>query len=197
MTATYAKHLKILGIIALRGRISSYELSKKLGVSVSHAQWWLQNHPQIIEVYREPKGRRTVWYGLTMIGFLLALKQPKVKENFAWAFEQFLNNLPGVEDDPILKNNTVKALGNKDLSEKIKQFYLAISKGLDDLTDIYRLPDDTVVELATIVAFRQDKRVFKNVTDLYLADVLLFKRIGILFQTIAANFEEIMRSQDK
>jgi hypothetical protein len=193
MAATYTKHLRILEIIALNGRISSYKLSKELGVSVGHAQWWLRNHPEIVEVGRDPKGRRTVWYGLSMIGFLLALKRPKVKRYFAWAFEQFLNNLGGWKNDPILMRNTLKALENKDLSEKIKQYYLSVSKGLDDLTDIYRLPDDTVVELATILAFRQDERVFTNFRDLYLANVLLFKRIIMIFQTIATEFDNILR----
>jgi hypothetical protein len=191
MTATYAKHLRILEIIALQGRISSYKLSKELGVSVGHAQWWLRNHPDIIEVGRDPKGRRTVWYGLSAIGFLLALKRPKVKRNFAWVFEQALNTQG--ELDPIVKRNALNALKNGDLSEKIKRYYLGLSKALDDITDVYQLPDETLMELVTVLAFRQDEAVLRNFRDLYLSDVLLFKRIGVLFQTMAANFDTMMR----
>jgi hypothetical protein len=197
MTTSYTKHLRILEIIALHGRISSYKLSTELGVSVGHAQWWLQNHPEIMEVDRDPKGRRTVWYGLSMIGFLLALKRPKVKRNFAWVFEKFLSNQKELKNEAILMRNTLNALKSSELSEKFKQYFLGISKALDNLTDIYSLDDDTLFELATLLAFKQDERMFKNFRDLYLADVLLFKGVVRAFQTIAINFEKFVRSETK
>ncbi len=197
MTTSYTKHLRILEIIALHGRISSYKLSTELGVSVGHAQWWLQNHLEIIEVDRDPKGRRTVWYGLSMIGFLLALKRTKVKRNFAWALENFLKNQKEMKKEPILMKNTIDALNSNELSEKFKQYFLGISKALDDLTDIYSLDDDTLFELATLLAFKQDQKMFAYFRDLYLADVLLFKGVIKAFQVIAINFDKLVRSEPK
>ncbi|MGO9645895.1 MAG: hypothetical protein ACLPY5_14260 [Candidatus Bathyarchaeia archaeon] len=192
MTSSYTKHLRILETIALEGRISSYKLSTKLGVSVSHAQWWLQNHPEIIEVDRDPKGRRTVWYGLSMIGFLLALKRRKVEQNFTFVFENFLNYQSEMKNDPILKRNMLNALKSNETAEKLKQFYMSISKALDNLTDIYSLDDATVVELATLLAFKQDKQMYSIFRDLYLAKVGVFRQVVKAYREVAENFDKLL-----
>lgn len=194
MKSSYDKRLAVLEIVALRGLVSSYELSKILGVGVSHAQWWLRNHWEIREVKREKVQRQRVLYGLTMIGFLLALKRPKVRRNFATAYERFLSYQDEGADRK-LKQNLLEALRSSDVCEKFKQFYLAISDALDDLTDVYSMDDDTVIQLATHLAgIKEPDKMRLIFKDLY-PKVLLVQRMVDAYRQYASSLDKILEGE--
>ena len=194
MKTRYQKHLDVLEIIALRGRVSSYELSKVLRISISHAQWWLKTYPAIREVEREKVRRQRVLYGLTMIGFLLALKRPKVRRNFAEVFEKFAD-YEFDKADPALKQNLLEALKSRETSERFLQYYSAISSALDDLVNIYELEDDMVVDLATWLAFRKHSEEMTLIfRDLYRG-VLLFQRVVEAYRETALSLDRIIKGE--
>ena len=194
MKSSYEKHLDVLEVIALHGTVSGYELSKELGISVSHPQWWLKNYPPIREVERERKYRKRVLYGLTMIGFLMALKRPRVRRNFAGVYEKFLGYQEDMKEDPKLRKNMIEAIRSEEIAEKLKQYYLAISSALDKLTDIYSLDPNTVVDLASMLAFSQEKN-FGLFRDLYLAKVPIFERVVNFYRLIFLNFDKIIKGE--
>jgi hypothetical protein len=196
--SSYQKHLIVLEAIALRGVVSSYELSKIMRISVSHAQWWLKNYQPIREVKREKVRRQRVLYGLTMIGFLMALKRPKVQRNFADVYAKFLNYPSDDKVDPKekeLKENLLESLKSDQVVERFKEFYLSISYALDDLTDIYSMDDATILDLATRLAFMKDPGTMESILhDLY-PKVLLFQRLVDAYRQHAINLDKIVRGE--
>jgi hypothetical protein len=190
--SSYQKHLDLLEAIALRGQVSSYELSKILHISVSHAQWWLKNYPAIREVRRERVRRQRVFYGLTMIGFLMALKRPKVKRNFRTVFTRFLETASDEGTDPKLKENLLEALESEEVSERYKEFYLAVSEALDDLMNIYDFEDDTIVNLATYLANLKDPEKMGAIYRALYPKVLLIQRIVDAYRQYASNLDRMM-----
>jgi hypothetical protein len=193
--SSYEKHLDVLEAIALRGKVSSYELSKILQIGVSHAQWWLKNYPAIREVKRERVRRQRVFYGLTMIGFLMALKRPKVRRNFPTVFTRFLETTSDQGVDPKLKDNLLEALKSGEVSERYKEFYLAVSEAMDDLTNIYDLNDDEVINLATYLANLKDPEKMRLIfKDLY-PRVLLIQRLVDFYRQAAMNLDKIVRGE--
>jgi len=180
----------------MRGRVSSYELSKILQISVSHAQWWLKNYPAIREVKREKVRRQRIFYGVTMIGFLMALKRPKVRRNFRVVFTRFLETITAEgQEEQAIKDNLLEALKSDEVAERYKEYYLAVSEAMDKLTNIYDLDDDTVINLATHLATLKEpdkmRLIFK---DLY-PKVLAIQRIVDLYRQAAINFGKIVSGE--
>lgn len=191
----YDKRLRVLEAIALQGLVSGYKLSKILGISLSHAQWWLSHHDEVRIYEREPVRRERILYGLTMIGLLLALKRPKVRRNFASVFEKFLRYQDDKAIDPKLKENLFDALKSNDVSESFKRFYLAISDALDYLTDIYSMDDGTLFNLATYLASMKEPEKMRLALRVLYSKVLLVQYAVDAYRQYASHLDKIVKGE--
>jgi len=190
--------LEVLETLATRGRVSGYELKNILSISLSNAQWWLSHLEKtgLARIYeKEPVRRQRIFYGLTMIGFLLALKRAKVRANFASIFVRSLQFQDDKTIDPKLKENLFEALKSSDTSEKFKQFYIAISDALDDLTDIYSIDDDKLLDLATYYAGLKEPEKMRTILgDLY-SKVLLIQRVVDVCRLYGCQLDKIVKGE--
>jgi len=191
----YDRRLRVFEAIALRGVVSGYELKNILGISQGHAQWWLKEHEGIREYGRERIRRGRVFYGLTMIGFLLALKSPKVRNNFSSVFEKFLSYQVNKTIDPKLRESTLQALKSKDVSDRFKELYLAISDALDQLTDIYSIDEEKVFDLATYLAnLNEPEKMRQILRDLY-PKVPLIQRVADAYRLYSSQLDKIVKGE--
>ena len=166
---------RVLETVALNGLVSGYKLSKILDAPLTNAQRWLSvlYDSGELDIYKEEKGakkRKKVLYGLTPIGLYAALSQPKVRRNFFKVFDQFLEarTLNDKALDSEAKVKIIEDLKNRDIAEKVKKFYIAVSDGLLNLYDINSLSDSMVIDLAIYIATKKDpKKMLSIFTHLY------------------------------
>lgn len=166
---------RVLETVALNGLVSGYKLSKILDIPLTNAQRWLSvlYDSGELDIYKEEKGtkkRKKVLYGLTPMGLYIALSQPKVRRNFYKVFDQFLEARTRNDKalDSEAKVKIIEDLKNRDIADKVKKFYIAISDGLLNLYDINSLSDRMVIDLAIYIATRKDpKKMLSIFTHLY------------------------------
>jgi len=190
--------------IALEGLVSAYSLHNTLKISTSHAQWWLSYLEDLglARVYvREPKGRRTALYGLTDLGFLMAVKRARVRHDFAKIFAKFIDYQDAGADQIVkvtnrkLKQNLFDALKSAEISDRYRDFFLSISNALDELTDIYSMDDSTVIQLAAFLAgIREPEKMRLFVRDVS-PRVLIVQRIMEAYQQAAMNLDRIVKGE--
>lgn len=166
---------RVLETVALNGLVSGYKLSKILDTPLTNAQRWLSilYDSGELDIYEEEKGakkRKKVLYGLTPMGLYIALSQPRVRRNFFKVFDQFLeaHTLSDKALDSEAKVKIIEDLKNRDIADKVKKFYIALSDGLQNLYDINSLSDSMVIDLAIYIATRKDpKKMLAIFTQLY------------------------------
>ena len=190
--------------IALEGLVSAYSLHTSLAISTSHAQWWLSYLEDLglARAYvKEPKGRRRTLYGLTDIGFLMAVKRARVRRDFANIFARFIDYQDAGADQTVrfrnrkLKQNLLDALKSTEVADRYRDFFFSVSNALDELTDIYSIDDDTVMQLAVFLAGIREPEKMR----LFLRDVspkvLIVQRIIEAYQQAAMNLEKIVKGE--
>jgi hypothetical protein len=190
---------RVLETVALNGLVSGYKLSKILDIPLTNAQRWLSilYDSGELDIYREEKGakkRKKVLYGLTPMGLYIALSQPKVRRNFFKVFDQFLeaHTLNDRTMDSEVKVKIIEDLKNRDIADKIKKFYIAVSDGLLNLYDINSLSDGMVIDLAIYIATRKDpKKMLSIFTHLYNYSPNFRKVIEDYFQSDLILYNKI------
>jgi len=190
--------------IALEGLVSAYSLHKSMRISTSHAQWWLSyledlglTRPYV----KEPKGRRRTLYGLTDLGFLMAVKQVRVRRDFANIFARFIDYQDAGADQTVRvrnrksKQNLFDALKSTEVAGRYRDLFFSISNALDELTDIYSIDDNTVIQLAVFLAGMKEPEKMR----LFLRDVspkvLIVQRIMEAYRQAAMNLEKIVKGE--
>jgi hypothetical protein len=190
---------RVLETVALNGLVSGYKLSKILDTPLTNAQRWLSvlHDSGELDIYKEEKGakkRKKVLYGLTLMGLYIALSQPKVRRNFFKVFDQFLEarTLNDRTMDSEVKVKIIEDLKNRDIADKIKKFYIAVSDGLLNLYDINSLSDGMVIDLAIYIATRKDpKKMLSIFTHLYNYSPNFRKVIEDYFQSDLILYNKI------
>lgn len=190
---------KVLETVALNGLVSGYKLSKILDTPLTNAQRWLSTlyDSGELDIYKEEKGtkkRKKVLYGLTPMGLYIALSQPKVRRNFFKVFDQFLETrtLNDKALDPEAKVKIIEDLKNRDIADKVKKFYIAVSDGLLNLYDINSLSDRMIIDLAIYIATKKDpKKMLSIFTHLYNHSPNFRKVIEDYFQSNLVLYNKI------
>jgi hypothetical protein len=143
---------KVLETVALNGLVSGYQLKNLLEVPLSTAQRWLSmlaNSGELMLFETQTRPIKKKLYGLTFIGFLHALSQPKVKNNFSRVFEKVMVYS---KDDELTRKDFQNAVKDPEVLEKIKELFLSLSDALNELYDIESLEDQKLILLARELA---------------------------------------------
>lgn len=149
---------KVLETIALKGLVTAYELGKDLDISLSQAQRYLLTlenagevmiyNPQTFPIKKKP-------YGLTIIGLLYSLSQPRVRKNFSKVIKTMLTYS---RDDEIARKDFQSALEDPKTLQKIKGLFISISDAMYELHDIESLSIEKLFFLAQDLAFINDPK---------------------------------------
>jgi hypothetical protein len=190
--------------LAQEGLVSAYSLHRALKISTSHAQWWLSYLERLglARVYlKESKGRRTTLYGLTDLGFLMAVKHARVRRNFVNVFSKFVDCQDVGAGQTVkvanrkLKQNLLDALKSPEVADRYRDYFLSVSNALDDLTDIYSLDDSIVIQLAVFLAAMKEpekmRLFFRDVSP----KVTIVQRMMEAYQQAAMNLPKIVRGE--
>lgn len=143
---------KVLETIAFKGLVSAYELKKELDISLSQAQRLLSTlendgdvmiyNPQTFPIQKKP-------YGLTSIGLLYSLSQPRVRRNFSKVIKTMLTYS---KDDEIIRKDFQNALQDPKALQKIKELFISFSNALYELYDMDSFSNEKLFLLAKDLA---------------------------------------------
>jgi len=190
---------KVLETVAVNGAISGYQLKNMLGVPLSTAQRWLlilkrSGHVTLYETKTRPIKRKL--YGLTFLGLLDSLSQPRVEKNFSKVLEAFISSLPtekGIENR--LKTDLLEAVKDETVLNGLKEYYLAIADALVDLENPQSLPFETLTMLASYLAsIREPDRMMSILKDLY-PKVLFIRLVVDAYRKYASDLDKIVKGE--
>jgi hypothetical protein len=131
----------------------------------------------------------------------MAVKNARVRRNFANAFSKFVDYQDVGAAQTVkmanrkLKQSLLDALKSADVADRYRDYFLSVSNALDDLTDIYSMDDNTVIQLAVFLAAMKEPEK----TRLFFRDVCpkvaIIQRIMEAYQQVAMNLPKIVRSE--